>query len=268
VHIETERQILREEQQHWGCDYWDHSKKDLSKRLEEYETADLITVPSNYVKRTFIDRGVSASKLAVIPYGVDLDLFSPEPKIDKVFRIIYAGAISIRKGVVYLLEAICNINMPNVEIVLIGSISKDMESHLRKYRDKVTLVDFMPRAKLRHYFSQGSVLIQPSIMEGLSLVMAQAMACGLPVIATPNTGAEDLFLDNQVGFIVPPRDPQAIREKILYLYENPVVRDEMSTAALKRVQAMGGWDAYGSQIEQVYRALLGQNTPGSSTLKQ
>jgi glycosyltransferase involved in cell wall biosynthesis len=91
------------------------------------------------------------------------------------------------------------------------------------------------------------------------LVQAQAMACGLPVIATTNTGAEDLFTDGVEGFIVPIRNAEALREKLLYLYDHPDVRDGMADAALARVRAMGGWDSYGESAAAVYAQASGSN---------
>src|SRR5205085_5991502 len=100
------------------------------------------------------------------------------------------------------------------------------------------------RELLADYYSQGSVFVLASIEEGLALVQAQAMACGLPVIATTNTGAEDLFTDGREGFIVPIRQPDAIREKILLLYEDQRLQQQMSHAAIARVRSLGGWDSY------------------------
>ena len=84
-------------------------------------------------------------------------------------------------------------------------------------------------------YSQGSVLVLPSIEEGLALVQAQAMACGLPVIATTNTGAENLFSDSVEGFIVPIRNPVAIRDKVEWMIGHPIERTDMGAAALQRV---------------------------------
>jgi starch synthase len=106
----------------------------------------------------------------------------------------------------------------------------------------------IPRAELYAYYNQGLVFVLPSIEEGLALVQAQAMACGLPIIATTNTGAEDLFADGIEGFIVPVRAPEAIREKVLHLYKNPELRRGMGDASLRRVQSIGGWDSYGDSI--------------------
>jgi glycosyltransferase involved in cell wall biosynthesis len=133
---------------------------------------------------------------------------------------------------------------------------------LARYGEGFKYLGPKPRAELYHYYSQASVFVIASIEEGLAMVMAQAMACGLPVIATTNTGAEDLFTDGVEGFIVPIRNPEAIREKVLYLYKNPEVREQMSQAALRRVQTPGGWNEYGDHVAHAYgRALTGSVGP-------
>ena len=76
------------------------------------------------------------------------------------------------------------------------------------------------------------------------------------MIATTNTGAEDLFTDTVEGFIVPIRDPEPIREKILLLYNSPELLKEMSLAALRRVRAIGGWNAYGDLAQLIYQEAL------------
>ena len=87
------------------------------------------------------------------------------------------------------------------------------------------------------------------------MVQPQAMACGTPVIATYNAGAEDLFTDGVEGFIVPPRNPEAIRERIQFLLDNPQELARMRQAALARVSALGGWDAFGERTLAAYRQL-------------
>ena len=102
-------------------------------------------------------------------------------------------------------------------------------------------------------------MVLASVEEGLAQVQAQAMACGVPVIATTNTGAEDLFADGVEGFIVPIRSPEAIREKIEWMMDNPALRDQMANAALERVKNLGGWNQYGERVELVYRELAIRN---------
>jgi starch synthase len=115
---------------------------------------------------------------------------------------------------------------------------------------------FVPPDQLAATYSQGSVLVLPSIEEGLARVQAQAMACGVPVIATPNTGAEDLFDDGREGFIVPIRDPRALGERLEWMLAHPDARREMGEAARRRVGSLSGWSAYGDAVERLYERLL------------
>jgi alpha-maltose-1-phosphate synthase len=255
-HIAHQDQILREEYRHWNIPFSGIDQRIIERELVEYEDCDLICVPSKFTYNSFVDMGVPETKLRKISYGVDLRLFKPVPKQDSVFRVIYVGALSVRKGILYLLEALARINLAEFELWLIGSMVPEVRTRLARYEDRFRYLGVIPRTDLYKYYSQGSVLVLPSIEEGLALVQAQAMACGLPVIATTNTGADDLFTDGIEGLIVPIRSPEAIREKVLYLYENPDVRDQMATAALARVKSLGGWDSYGQQIAECHREAL------------
>jgi glycosyltransferase involved in cell wall biosynthesis len=105
--------------------------------------------------------------------------------------------------------------------------------------------------------SASHVLVLPSIEEGFGLVMAQAMACGCPVIATTATGAEHLFAENEAGFIVEPRDTGALANCLQQLADDPALRARMSTAALARVHHLGGWDRYGDQWDALLHSLTG-----------
>jgi glycosyltransferase involved in cell wall biosynthesis len=100
----------------------------------------------------------------------------------------------------------------------------------------------------------------------LALVQAQAMACGIPVIATTNTGAEDLFSDGVEGFIVPIRDVDAIAEKISHLLRRSNDREMMGQAARKRVAEIGGWDSYGQKVLSAYASgLISKTANGQGT---
>jgi alpha-maltose-1-phosphate synthase len=91
----------------------------------------------------------------------------------------------------------------------------------------------------------------------LALVQAQAMACGCPILATPETGAEDLFTDGVEGFIVPSRSADALLEKLEALAQDPALQQRMSEAGLRRVREMGGWDRYGDLWESLLLSLVG-----------
>ncbi|MDA1330649.1 MAG: glycosyltransferase family 4 protein [Chloroflexi bacterium] len=255
-HIRFQDDILREEYFKLDMPYHPIDPRVIERELTEYEECDVIFVPSRFVQRSFIDRGIAEEKLRVVPYGVDLEMFRPARKDDKVFRIVYVGEISVRKGIHYLLEAASRFPEKEVEVWLIGAASPEAWALLKRYEGRFHHFGVLPRAELYRYYSQGSVFVIASIEEGLALVQAQAMACGLPVIATTNTGAEDLFSDGVEGFIVPIRDADAIAERIAQLLSRPDDREMMAQAALKRVAAIGGWDSYGHKVLSAYASGL------------
>ncbi len=251
-HIQFQDDILREEYFKLGIPYRPIDPRVIGRELTEYEECDVIFVPSRFVQRSFIDRGIAEAKLRVVPYGVDLEMFRPARKDDKIFRIIYVGEISVRKGIHYLLEAAARFPEKEVEVWLIGAALPEAQALLKRHAGRFRHFGVIPRAELYRYYSQGSVFVIASIEEGLALVQAQAMACGLPVIATTNTGAEDLFSDGVEGFIVPIRDSDAIAERIAQLLSRPDDREMMAQAALRRVVAIGGWDSYGHKVLSAY----------------
>jgi len=255
-HILFQDEILREEYARWDVPYRGPHPRIVERELAEYEYCDLITVPSSFAMRTFVERGVPAEKLRLVPYGVDLRMFHPAPRIERPFRVLFVGNVSLQKGIGYLLEAVKALRIPGLEVWVIGEIDPSARAVLAKYDGLFRYLGVLPRARLHEYYSQGSVLVLPSVQEGLALVQAQAMACGLPVIATTNTGAEDLFTDGVEGFIVPIRDAAAIREKIEMLYADPALRERMASAALERVRSLGGWNSYGEKMAACYAAAL------------
>ena len=255
-HIQFQDDILREEYFKLGMPYRPIDSRVIERELTEYKECDIIFVPSRFVQRSFIDRGVAEEKLRVVSYGVDLEMFRPAQKEDKVFRIIYVGELSVRKGIHYLLEAASRFPEKEVEVWLIGAALPEARDLLARYEGRFRHFGVIPRNDLYRFYSQGSVLVLASLEEGLALVQAQAMACGIPVITTTNTGAEDLFTNGVEGFIVPIRDVNAIAEKIAQLLSRSNDREMMGQAARKRVAEIGGWDSYGQKVLSAYASGL------------
>jgi glycosyltransferase involved in cell wall biosynthesis len=259
-HMLTQLELLREEYDSHGLKFWEHHPSITEKELQEYEEADYICVPSLFVKRTFIERGVSEKKLIHNPYGVDLSHFKPIPKQDNKFRVIFCGNQSIRKGIGYLLQAFYELKLPNAELWFIGSPNNETQHLFKKY-DAPNIIQkgHFPEFELHKYYSQGSVFCMPSIEEGLAMVQPQAMACGLPLICTTNTGGEDLIEEGKEGFVIPIRSVDVIKEKILYLYEHPDICEAMGKAAMQKVKQGFRWEDYGERMIGHYHKILGIN---------
>lgn len=260
THILTQKEILDAEYKEWGLKPPQFSPDRLERCVAEYEESHAVTVPAQFAKRSFLAHGIAEKRIFVCPYGVNLSEFRKGEKRDAKFRVICVGQITIRKGIGHLLRAVEPLVKANrMELWLVGQIDGAVRPILDRYQGLFEYKGVYPRNELWQLYSQASVLVLASVEEGLALVQAQAMACGVPVIATENTGAEDLFTDGVEGFIVPARSPEAIREKLEWMMDNADARDGMAAAAIERVKNLGGWDAYGDCVERVYEELAARH---------
>ncbi len=220
---------------------------------EEAIMADRVLAGSEYVKESLIQNGVDPSRVSVIPYGTDIERFRPISRPDGgVLRLLFVGQISQRKGIKYLLEAVKQLNLPGIELVLVGGVVGAGKG-LTPYRDTFTHVPNVPHHEVHGFFQQGDVFVYPSLHEGSVLAIYEALASGLPVITTPNSGS--VLRDGDEGFIVPIRDVEALKEKILLLYENKELREEMGRNARKRAEEFT-WQAYRQRLGALLHMLL------------
>ncbi len=219
--------------------------------------ADAITVPSSFSRRSFIEQGVPAEKIYTIPYGVRLETFSKvaDPPTDS-FNVLFAGQVSLRKGIPYLLEAFAQLKHPRKRLRCVGAMAPEIRQLLARLPTQdVEFLGSVPQTALPKMMSESHVLVLPSIEDGFGLVLSQALACGCPIIASTNTGGDDLITDGVEGFIVPIRDVAALAARMQQLADDPDLQRHMSEAALVRVQHVGGWRHYGDLWEELLARL-------------
>ncbi|WP_406699009.1 glycosyltransferase family 4 protein [Singulisphaera sp. Ch08] len=262
THIEFQRDILAEEFDHWGVKGFRVDPRSVVKELREYEITDYISVPTEFVKSTFLEKGIDGAKVIVNPYGVNLGQFHQLPKQDDVFRIIYVGGMSLQKGVHYLLKAFSELRLPDAELWLVGAKYPEIDPFFSKYEGTFRYFGAVPQATLHEYYSQCSAFVISSIQEGMAQVQLQAMACGLPLVCTTNTGGGELINEGEEGFVLPIRDTDALKERILALYKNPEACAAMGQAAKRRVSQGYTWDDYGQRSAATYQRILAARQVG------
>ncbi|MDW5265048.1 MULTISPECIES: glycosyltransferase family 4 protein [Acidobacteriaceae] len=257
-HQRYQEQLVADEYRRWGVERPISDIRDTIREEKIYEMADAITVPSRFAARSFVEMGIPAEKLRVIPYGVRLERFTRtgEPPSDR-FEVLFAGSVGLRKGVPYLLEAFAKLRHPAKRLRVVGALNPDLKTVLNRLpRENVEFLGSVNQETLARFMSTSHVMVLPSLEEGLALVQGQALACGCPVLCSTNTGGEDLFTDGVEGFIVPIRDVAALTERMQQLADDPALQSRMSEAALRRVQSLGGWKDYGDQWETVLSDLI------------
>lgn len=248
--VRTEREVAPPEWRPSGRDgYGRHDDIEAA----EMQMADLIVCGSEFcadsVGRVLLPR----AHVCVVPYGVDTVRFAPTPRraTDGSFVVLMVGTIRPEKGVRYLLEAVRPIANPRIRVKLVGHKEVSDEA-LAPYADFVTHVPHVPRVTVHEQYRDADVYVMPSLVEGSSNTVYEAMASGLPVIATRNSGS--IARDGIDGFIVPPFDATAIAECILRLYEDRELRLQMAAAARARAELFT-WSRYGRHLSALLRDL-------------
>jgi starch synthase len=220
-------------------------------RLEALE-ADYVLASSDYVRDTLVQRGTPADRILVLPYGVDINRFQTAPRSRRdVFRILFVGSLSQRKGIKYLLEAVRRLKLPNTELVLVGK-QVGSNAAFAPYKDFFRHVAHVPYHEVHTLYADADLFVYPSLHEGSAFATYEALASGLPVIATPNTGS--VVRDGLDGFLVPPRDIEALMEKIELLYREPGRREMMAASARRRAQDFT-WEAYRRRLTDFFAGL-------------
>jgi glycosyltransferase involved in cell wall biosynthesis len=225
-HIENFWDVLTEEHRRWNCSYppvarhwYERSRAMLS------ESVDFVLSPSSYVTQSFLSRGFKPAQILLNRFPVDLSLFQPSPTPrpkDRPLTIINTGNLSLRKGTPYLLEAFRLVHgrHPSARFLLTDSIRDDTKVILAKYSDlPIDWSPGLPHEQLAQRLRSADVFVLPSLEEGLVRTALEAMACGLQVVLTANTGASDFLKPGINGEIIPIRDPQATADAILKCWE-------------------------------------------------
>lgn len=226
----------------------------LARKDRELALADRVIVPSTIVKQSLQAAPVDRDRVHVVPFGAPTDYCIPQPKQHDQFRVLFVGRVGPRKGVHYLLQAWRSLKLTDAELHLVG-VNEFPAGWLNPERDRFTYFPSVPHAQLLHHYSQASVLVLPSLVEGLALVQLEAIACGLPLITTVNAGGTDIITDGVEGFVVPIRDPEALQAKILWCYDHPDELGEMAIAARLRAEVLS-WQRYRQQLQGIVQAVM------------
>jgi glycosyltransferase involved in cell wall biosynthesis len=256
-HVAHGREIMRMEQAHYPA--WKDSVPVIDpdwmieKCIEEARTADWIIAPSDYVVSTLIEVGARPERIVKIPYGVDVERFTPAPAQPRdTFRLLLVGLLTQRKGIMYLLEAARRLALPNLQVVLVGHLFLDRAA-LAPYADLFTHVPHT--TEIERYYRESDVFVLPSIHEGSAQVTYEAMASGIPVVTTPNAGSP--VRDGIDGFIVPVRDIEALMERIERLYLDRDLRAQMGRNGREHILEFTAL-AYSERLSSFLRGIPAQ----------
>ncbi len=262
VHVDMRQATMSEEYALHGKrtrGYYGIFPEALTRRMKaEYDEADRIFVPSRLCERTFVENGIAIQKIEHIPYGVDASVFAPGHKEEsRNFRVLCVGRLELLKGVQYLLRAWKRLRLPGAELALIGPVLPEVEPLLAQYAgDSVSVTGNVATGDLPELYRRADVLVFPSLCDAFGLVILEAMACGVPVIATQNTAGPDILEEGKDGFIVPIRSEIAIADRLQWFYEHRSDAAAMGCYAREKVTRSFTWQQYGDKVLEAYGRAL------------
>lgn len=271
AHPLEQHEILRAEYQRLGIKQSDTLNRQEHRLLEEVEQVDHLLVPSSFVRDSYVTRGYDPSRITLLPWGVDTSRFSlgfdadsAEPERKK-FRVICVGTICPRKGQAYLLEAWKKLALPDSELVLVGPIEAGMADVLKSYSGLFQHFPHIPHAELKDQYLRSNVFVLPSLEDGFAYVCAEAMACGLPVVTTANTGAAELITDGEDGYVLPICSATAIENTLRNLHEDRELREALGASARRKALQMD-WSTYSNSLVSFYNAICAPKRPQAPPL--
>jgi starch synthase len=259
AHVLEQERILQKEAAACGLRYTPiYSPAQVKRQLQEFEEVDVILCPSGAVQESFERAGLPARKLLVVPHGVDLSAGAAEKKRALgpagPLRILYVGQLHYRKGLRYLAEAMQGLVPDEVQCRVVGPDFGLSGLAAAPGSERFVKTGSKKDGDLLAEYAEADVFVLPSLEEGFGLVVLEAMRAGLPVIITSAVGAKDFVTDGVEGWVVPPADPAALREKIRWMQLHPAERQAMGRAAAERARSAGGWTASARRLVEALSA--------------
>ena len=224
----------------------------------EFERANLVLCTSEFVRDSMVANGIPASRCFLNPTGVDTNVFSPRSAVPAVPRFIAVGTICLRKGYQYLFRAFEQVKkeVPNAELICVGEYKCDFRKERPKWEGLFQRYPSLPHSELAKLLQTGTAFVLGSVEEGFARVIVEAMAAGLPIVATYETGATTLVQDGVEGFIVPARNPAQMAHALVRLASDAALCRRMGEAAYQKGAVRNTWQDYGDRLLAEYEARL------------
>jgi starch synthase len=226
----------------------------IERELRKYQLADRILVMSEPVRHLFIRQRIDARRVVKVPYGVDISTFSVPTEERCPRAVVSVAAVGLRKGHHHLIQAFRMLSTRNASLTLVGAVTPRWDKRLHLDQAGVRATGPVSRSRVIEELQRASVFVLAPVHDGFGLVIAQAMACGLPVIATEATGVRELITDGVEGIVVSASpDAQTLAEAMDSLLSDSDRAQAMGAAARRKVESFGGWDRYGRQVVPAFR---------------
>ena len=248
--------ITLHETESYTKESWFYGGKEIANWLWKWtlRNADYLTDVSNTIK---------LEKSFYVPNGIDFSIFKPKFTEKKEKTVLFIGRLRKQKGIEYFIKAIQIIKKyqtkEKIRFIVVSSSSLEIpesEKYIKLIKENgIEFYSEIPFKEIKKYYQEADVFVLPSTSEAFGLVLLEAMACGTPVVASNVGGIPGVVKDGFVGFLVPPKDPQAIAKKVLKILENPELRETMSKNCMEWTKKFT-WKNIAQKYLKVYYEIL------------
>jgi glycosyltransferase involved in cell wall biosynthesis len=245
-----------------GDDQWIQSSKTatIAEKILVRLPYDKIITVSNSTKKSLVEYyGVKEDRICVVYAGVDLK-FIDSVKVNEKYQntIIFVGRLAPHKHVDHLLKVFKSLktDIPGIKLIIIGKgVEKDNLINLTKeygIKNNVQFMENLDYKELIGEIKKSNVLALPSTREGFGIVLTEANACSIPVVAYASGGVVEVVDDGINGFLVEPSNVKSLENNIKFLLANPSKRDNLGENGRKLVEKSFTWDKNVKDIINIY----------------
>lgn len=264
THPDNQRRIQAEEAERWGLGKSRRHRSLLEQRLIDLAAeSDRLLVPSETVRRSYVEAGFPAAKIVRLPYAANVSRFSPRGPGDpplgsgsNPLKVICVGQISFRKGQLYLLEAARLLGSSVVDLTLVGVVASEVVPALRPYVGSYRHRERVSNTELRGLLLEHDVFVLTSLEEGLAVSVCEALACGLAVVTTRESGGEEVINDGETGFFVEARSAEQIAERLLQLHRDRDLVQAIGNNAAEATRQRVNWQQYTVGLLKIYQNMM------------
>lgn len=252
-------QNLRDDYSRWGCKIaiapnigvWNNVVADCS-------IADMIVVNADHIKDSFVENGYDANKIRVVYLGVRRDFWGLKTSYaaHDTFHVLFTGGFVLLKGAEYVLESLRLLKERaiNVHYDIVGEVGIPFALKKKYESVPITYHGQVPQDDLKLYLAESDIYLFPSLADGCAQSGMEALAAGLPVIATYQSGLP--ITDGVTGCVVPIKDATAIADKIEWLIAHQDERERIGREAAKMMRENYTWEKYGENMTRVYEEMM------------
>jgi glycosyltransferase involved in cell wall biosynthesis len=280
--------LVRREHQR-EADVFPEARIDIERRIVRHADRIIAECPQDEEDLMRLYRAKSW-RISTVPCGVDLTEFAPGSKAearrelglaDDEFVILQLGRMVPRKGIDNVVRAVAK--MPRhmrVRLLVVGGESPEPDetrtpeigrlrqlARERGIADRVTFTGQRQRESLRSCYAAADVFVTTPWYEPFGITPLEAMACGTPVVGSHVGGIRHTVVDGVTGYLVPPRDPEALAERLIYLQENPALGQALGRAGVRRVRSLFTWERVADDLARVYDSVRRRATAAAPSLR-